>query len=269
VAGAGTRPLLSHDVPDLDRAGSIAGVIARMEALLAPLAATDGVASFTRLYLAVTRAVETELAGATFADPRFLRELDVVFAELFFGAVETYQRSARDAPRAWVPLFEARATRGIAPLQFALAGMNAHINRDLPVALVTTWARTGIEPGVGSPQHGDFERVNDVLARVEQRIKREYLTGWLNVLDRLLHRFHRLDSILAMWNVRSARAAAWINGEALFALRGDATLSDKYLRNLDRMVGLSSRGLLIPADTSLRRADRQLGRLRRDPMWWV
>ncbi len=269
MAGAGTRPLLSHDVPDLDRTGSVAGVIARMEALLAPLAATDGVASFTRLYLAVTRAVERELADATFADPRFLRELDVVFAELFFEAVETYRRNARDAPRAWVPLFEARSTRGIAPLQFALAGMNAHINRDLPVALVTTWARTGIEPGVGSPQHEDFERVNGILSRVEQRIKREYLTGWLKALDHLLHRFHRLDSILAMWNVRAARGAAWVNGEALWALRRDAKLHEEYLGTLDRMVELSGRGLLIPADTSLRRFDRRVRRARSQPLWWV
>ena len=239
-----------------------------MEALLGPFARNDGVACFTRLYLEVTRAVEAELARTTFADPGFLRELDLVFADLFFGAVETHQERAGHAEGLGAAL-RGRSTRGIAPLQFALAGMNAHINRDLPVALVTTWADTRIDSGVGSRQHADFERVNDVLARVEQRIKREYLTGWLSALDRLLHRFHRLDSILAMWNVRAARAAAWVNGEALWALRGDAKLSGEYLRNLDRMVGLSSRGLLIPADTMLRKADRRVRRLRRDPLWWV
>lgn len=239
-----------------------------MEAILDPLPRTDGVACFTRLYLEVTRAVQAELTRTTFADPGFLQELDIVFADLFFDALEAHERGP-GAPKAWAPLFECRARRGVAPLQFALAGMNAHINCDLPVALVTTWTGTRIDPGFDSRQHADFERVNDVLARVEQQVKREYLTGWLNALDRLLHRFHRLDSILAMWNVRSARAAAWVNGEALWALRGDAKLSGEYVRNLDRMVGLSSRGLLIPADTSLRKADRQVGRLRRDPLWWV
>jgi hypothetical protein len=248
---------------------SVADVIARMEAILSPLRRTDGVASFTRLYLEVTRAVQTELERATFADPAFLQRLDVVFADLFFDAVETFERGPGDTPRAWAPLFECRSTRGVAPLQFALAGMNAHINRDLPVALVSTWSENRIEPGFDSRQHADFERVNDVLARVEQRVKREYLTGWLNALDRILHRFHRLDSVLAMWNVRSARAAAWVNGEALWALRGDARLSGEYLRNLDRMVGLSGRGLLIPSDTSLRKVDRRIRRVRRDPLWWV
>ena len=262
--------VIPHDVPDVGRqSASVGAVIARMEAILEPLPRRDGVASFTRLYLEVTRAVQTELESATFADPAFLEKLDIVFADLFFDALEAHESGPGDAPRAWAPLFECRSKRGIAPLQYALAGMNAHINRDLPVALVTTWTDTRIDPGFDSRQHADFERVNDVLARVEQRVKREYLTGWLNAIDRLLHRFHRLDSILAMWNVRSARAAAWVNGEALWALRGDAKLGGDYLRSLDRMVGLSSRGLLVPADTSLRKADRQVGRLRRDPLWWV
>ena len=248
---------------------SVARVVERMTAILEPLPRTDGVACFTRLYLAVTKAVQTELASATFSDPRFLEKLDVAFADLFFDAVRAHEQSPREAPRAWAPLFECRSARGIAPLQFALAGMNAHINRDLPVALVTTWAEAGLDPSIGSPQHSDFERVNDLLARVEQRVKQEYLTGWLKALDRLLHRFHRLDSILAMWNVRAARAAAWVNGEALWALRGDARLSTEYLRTLDRTVELSGRGLLIPADTTLQRADRRIRRGRNDPLWWV
>ena len=72
-----------------------------------------------------------------------------------------------------------------------------------------------------------------------------------------------------MWNVRAARAAAWVNGEALWALRGDTRLSTEYLRTLDRTVELSGRGLLIPADTRLRRADRRIRRGRNDPLWWV
>jgi Family of unknown function (DUF5995) len=71
---------------------SVADVIARMEAILGPLSRTDGVACFTRLYLNVTKAVQTELESATFADPGFLQKLDVVFADLFFGALEAHQR---------------------------------------------------------------------------------------------------------------------------------------------------------------------------------
>ena len=104
----------------------------------------------------------------------------------------------------------------MAPLQFALAGMNAHINRDLPVALVATCRELGIELRDGSPEHADFVRVNVLLASVEARVKRSYLTGWLSVADRLVHRFHRIDDVVAMWDVERARAAAWTNGLALW-----------------------------------------------------
>jgi hypothetical protein len=60
-----------------------------------------------------------------------------------------------------------------------------------------------------------------------------------------------------------------VNGEALWALRADAKLGTEYLLALDRMVALSGRGLLIPADTTLRKVDRWFGRVRRDPLWWA
>jgi len=209
-----------------------------MQALLAPLAPADGVACFTRLYLAVTEGVAERLAGVEFADPTFLSQLDVRFADLFFAAVE------RPTP-AWAPLFESRTRKGIAPLQFALAGMNAHINRDLPVALVATCEAAGVALEEGSPQHADFVRVNGVLAAVEAEVKAQYVPHRLHWLDFLVHRFHRLDDVVAMWDVARARDAAWTNAEALWALRHDRALAARFLDTLDRTVGLAGRGLLV------------------------
>src|SRR5690242_19142307 len=107
-----------------------------MRAIEASAPPTDGVCCFARLYREVTEGVAARLATQTFADPRFLAGLDVHFADLFFAA---FDGGPAKMPRAWAPLFEARGRKGIEPLQFALAGMNAHINRDLPVALVATW----------------------------------------------------------------------------------------------------------------------------------
>jgi len=230
-----------------------------MEGIVTPLPRSDGVACFTRLYLAVTKGVEQRLAGVTFADPGFLARLDVAFADLFFAAFQAFSGDPARAPRAWAPLFETRSSRGIAPLQFAFAGMNAHINRDLPVALVSTCRELGIALEEGSPQHADFERINDLLATVEAEVKRQYLTGWLRTLDGLVHRVHRIDDVVAMWNISRARDAAWTNAEALWALRDNADLSRDYLATLDRMVGLAGRGLLVPADTVLQRLARRFG----------
>jgi hypothetical protein len=230
-----------------------------MEAILDPLGSSDGVACFTRLYLGVTEGVQARLEGLSFADPLFLTDLDVRFANLYFTAFDTASRSDSSAvPRAWAPLFEARARRGIAPLQFAIAGMNAHINRDLPVALVASCRHAGISPENGSPQHADYLRINQLLATVEAEVKHEYLGGWLNSIDRIVHRVHRLDDVVAMWDITRARDAAWTNAQALWALRADEGLANRYVSTLDRTVGLASRGLLNPADTWVARLGRFL-----------
>jgi Family of unknown function (DUF5995) len=229
-----------------------------METIIAPLPRADGVACFTRLYLAVTQGVEAGLAGLTFNDPRFLERLDITFAQLYFDALDSSTRAPQSTPRAWVPLLEARGRRGIEPLQFALAGMNAHINRDLPVALVTTCRELGITLELSSPQHADYVQINSVLGEVEARVKQQYLNGWLRALDRLLHRSHGIDDVVAMWDISRARDAAWTTAETLWALRDHTQLAAEYLASVDRMVGFAGRGLLIPADTWLLKLRRTL-----------
>jgi hypothetical protein len=233
---------------------SIEEVIARLAAIDVSLRPSDGVGCFTRLYLAVTRSVQERLGQATFANPAFLERLDVLFATLYLDAFDAQSASPGNVPHAWAPLFEARGRHGIAPLQFALAGMNAHINRDLPVALVACWR----ELGLSDTDQADFERVNDVLALVEGNVKQQYLGGHLRLLDKLIHRVDRIDDVVAMWDIRRAREAAWVNAQALWALRGDKRLAANYLSVLDRSVGLASRGLLQPADTWLQRLGRAL-----------
>jgi hypothetical protein len=215
------------------RPETIGDVIAHMREITDGLPRRDGVACFMRLYLAVTEAV-SEANG--FAAPEFLTRLDVRFASLFFQALD-------DPPRAWEPLLEARARSGIAAIQFALAGMNAHINRDLPVALVQTCDELGLELRRGGPEHADFLAVNALLSETESRVKKEFLTGDLGIADEALG---ELDDVVAMWNVERARDAAWTNAEALWTLRSTPGLADAFLLALDRMVGFAGRGLLRP-----------------------
>jgi hypothetical protein len=222
---------------------SVPEVIERMRALDAALPRNDGVAWFTRLYLAVTEGVSEAILRARFRDERFVAALDVAFANLFFAALREHARDPAKVPRAWAPLVEARRRRGVVPIQFALAGMNAHINRDLPVALADTWRRLGIPPRLGGPQHKDFLRVNVLLAETEARVKAELAQGLVGIADAALG---DLDDVLAMWNVVRARDAAWVNGEAYHTLRPVPPLARRFLGALDRMVGFAGRGLLRP-----------------------
>jgi len=221
---------------------TIDDVLAVQRAIDAALPPTDGVACFNKLYLAVTTDVRTaELGGGTFADVPFLSALDVAFGNLYFAALAALEKGA-PVPRAWAPLFAARDRGDIAPLQFALCGMNAHINRDLPVGLVSTFTGLGQTMARPSLQANDFDKVNDVLAATEQETAAGYFTPLMKELDRT---FDGVGDVIATWSVREARAAAWVNGAALWRLRGEPSLAGDYLGVLDGLVGFAGRGLLV------------------------
>ncbi|HEX7290008.1 MAG TPA: DUF5995 family protein [Conexibacter sp.] len=223
-------------------ANPIAAVIAQMEAIEAGLAPTDGVACFNALYLAVTRAVDSRVADEGFADPAFLRALDVAFAQLYFDAVDAVA-AGRKPSRAWAPLFERRGDRRVAAIQFALAGMNAHINHDLPLALIATFEQLGLSPEPDGAPHADYQRVNGTLTTVEEQVKARFATGLVGVADHVLG---RLDDVLAMWSIGEARNAAWQHCETLWALRDHRRLYADALDALDGICGLAGRGLLTP-----------------------
>jgi hypothetical protein len=231
-----------REILEAKPAARIDEVIGRMTALTAVLPPGDGVRAFTQLYLAVTDAV-AEAEPGSFEDRAFVRWLDVVFANLYFDALRTALVTNGDVPRSWAPLVEARGSRAVLPLQFALAGMNAHINRDLPIALVKTCEQRRTDLRGGSPQHRDFCKINALLVLVEAKVKAELVTDALAHVDAALG---EVDDVLAMWNVERARDAAWVNAETLWALRALPHLRAEFEASLDRFVGFAARGLLRP-----------------------
>jgi hypothetical protein len=120
--------------------------------------------------------------------------------------------------------------------------MNAHINHDLPLALVSICQARSIELRRDSPQHRDYLKINDTIAATEARVKQEFLTGMVRVADEVLG---HVDDVIAMWSITEARNAAWTNAEALWALRGHPDLTAAFNDALDGTVGFASRGLLV------------------------
>lgn len=219
----------------------IAVVIARMEAIDAELPRADGVAYFNRLYLAVTRAVLAATRGTTFVAPGFVDRLDVVFAGLYFDAEATIASGA-SAPDAWRPLIECRADKR-EPIQFALAGMNAHINHDLPLAVVQTCAELGLVPEDGSPAHQDYEAVNDILRVVEGEVADWFSTGLIADIEAVTPK--SVDEALAMWSIVAARELAWEHAEMIWRLRGTPLLERSYLDVLAHTTELAGRAMLV------------------------
>jgi Family of unknown function (DUF5995) len=213
-----------------------------MQAVAAQLPSTDGVARFNHLYLEVTQSVDSAVQSTGFEDPAFLTTLDVGFAGLYFDVLDE-STAGTPLPRCWAPLFADRADPDIAPIQFALAGMNAHINHDLVLALVATCTATGVTLADDSAQHRDYLKVNDLISAVEAQVKSEYLTGLMGVADEILG---RIDNVIAMWSVVEARNAAWTHAQVLWEVRGSQDLTAAFEDALDGTVGFASRGLLIP-----------------------
>ena len=223
-------------------ADPIAAVLARLQAVEGELPASDGVARFNYLYLQVTQSVDGAAQATTFEDPAFISALDVTFAGLYFAALDA-AAAGTALPRCWAPLFAARSDPHIAPIQFALAGMNAHINHDLVLALVSTSTATGLPLADDSAQHRDYLRVNGLIAAVEAQVKAHYLTGLVGVADEVLG---RIDDVIAMWSVTEARSAAWTHAQTVSELRSLPDLAAAFADALDGTVGFASRGLLIP-----------------------
>jgi len=222
---------------------SIDGVLSLMTAIDDRLPDSDGLKWFNRLYLQVTRGVRQAVAGPAFRDTRFMSELDVVFANLYFAAIAEGEIDVTRAPSAWRPLLHCRTQRGIARLQFALAGMNAHINRDLPLGIVEVFTALGGDPISDATRRQDFDSVNALLERVEGEVKADFSIGVIGAVDVLAG---RVDDVAAMWNVRVARHAAWTNAEVLWTLQRTPHVRAAFFETLDRSTGLAGRGLLAP-----------------------
>jgi hypothetical protein len=225
----------------IDAATSLDGVIERMHAIDAALPRDDGVAYFNRLYLNTTEEVVRSIEGTRFENDEFMTRLDVVFANLYFDAFAADQRGDR-VPPAWVPLFEYRERPNTLAVQFALAGMNAHINHDLTVAVVDVCEELVLAPEDDGAHHRDYDRINAILEERQEQIKQWFITGVVASIDDACG---RLDDAFACWSITLARRAAWENAQALWMLLDKPRLRSVYLATLSRMVALAGRGFLV------------------------
>ncbi|MGZ4613439.1 MAG: DUF5995 family protein, partial [Kineosporiaceae bacterium] len=114
---------------------TISGLLVRMDELVAELEAERSPGRyFLSTYSRTTRAVAVALEDGRFEDPPWVEAWDVVFADLYLDALRAYRRAREGAPRPWRVAFEADPS--LPPIAHLLLGMNAHINFDLPQALI-------------------------------------------------------------------------------------------------------------------------------------
>jgi len=197
---------MSADLPATDvPVTSVAGAIARMEAIEAALPAADGLACFNRMYLDVTTQVNSRLGQGFFTDPVFMAQLDVTFANLYFAAADNASAPAT-VPLAWRPLVEQRAAAGI------------------------------------EPHFADYQKVDQLLDAAEQSIRQSFESAPELAVDRHLS---AVNTLVANWTITSARDLAWDNCLLLWSVRDDPIARALFLDTLAASTALASRLLLV------------------------
>jgi hypothetical protein len=211
-------------------------LIARMAALLEPLeSAGDKRRYFHATYQRTTIAVAAQISRGGFADVAWVEEWDVAFAALYLDALEA-DLAGRPPSRPWAIAFGAPAA--LPPLRHVLLGMNAHINFDLPQAIVAVISDAQFDDAaLIARREADHRAIDDVLA---SRVAAEgeqlaSLSGPAPLLDRALRPLNRRGTRRFL---REAREKVWANATALSRARRQGP--DAYARVLAQLEELSA-----------------------------
>ena len=196
---------------------TIDDVLARLNQLLDE-SIRDGrrIGYFVALYERVTSNVRHALiAGNVFDDGPRMAKLDVVFANRFIEAWE--QHAAGKKPtESWAVAFDRLEDPGPLVVQHLMLGMNAHINLDLGIAAATV-APT---PAQLEALHADFNRINDVLARLVKMVEVQ-LTTICPPLSRLAD-LVTVEERIFDFGMATSRDVAWKLAKDLVAAPRDA-----------------------------------------------
>ena len=246
---------------------SIDALIERMEALLGPLQeAGDARRFFHATYLRTTRAVRDALRAGLFSDPQWVERWDVAFADRYLDAL-TADSGGAAVPKPWAVAFRAAREQPSAPaLRHVLLGMNAHINYDLPQALLAVISPGEFaDPAVTARRRADHQRIDEVLSRQVGAEDAE--------LARAGAPPSRTDVLLGLANraasrrfLRESRAKVWHNAVLLNAARarGPAAYAER-LRDLEDLSAARVTELVRPGQVLLRLASRGFGVRLRGP----
>jgi hypothetical protein len=233
-------------------------LIGRMTAMLGPLeAGGDKRRYFHATYLRTTIAVRDELGRGGFADAGWVERWDVAFAGLYLDALEADLAGGQPS-RPWAVAFGAPV--GLPPLRHVLLGMNAHINYDLPQALVAVISDEQFgDAALLASREADHRAIDNVLA---SRVGAEddelaSVSGPVPLLDRLLAPLNRLGTQRFL---REARQKVWANAIALSQARRQGP--DAYTARLAQLEELSAakvKALEAPGQVLLKLAVQGFG----------
>ncbi|MDS0280540.1 DUF5995 family protein [Haloarcula onubensis] len=181
------------------------------ELLSAFEARDDRRAVFLGIYARMTAAVGRRIKRGAFADPAWVADYLVAFADRYRVAVRAFEAGDADAlAEPWSLAFEAAERGDSLVLQDAMLGVNAHINYDLALALD--------DVGVGTDRaakYADHCAIIDVIAGLVDEAQdglADRDADGLATLDSALGRF---DEWLTVTTIDECRDSAWRTAVAM------------------------------------------------------
>lgn len=196
-------------------------------------------AFFPAVYRATTARVRAGIREGRFADGARMERLATVFANRYLAAFHVAEAGAGGRPaRAWQAAFDAAARPHTMILQHVLVGMNAHINFDLPLAVIAAAGQ-----GAVADIEADFQEINHILAALLDPVQ-EVIDGFsplLNVLDQV---GGRTDEALVTFSINNARDEAW--HEATRLALEPVEQRERSILSLDRRVTLLAERIIMP-----------------------
>jgi hypothetical protein len=207
---------------------------------------------FLETYRRTTVAVGKAIEDAQFEDPEWVERWDVVFADLYLAALDLDLAGSPDVPRPWRLAFDAPTS--LPALRHVLLGINAHINYDLPQALLAVISDDEFaDPVVVARRARDHERIDGVLSgRVAAEDDELGAVSVRTTVDRLLQPLNRLSSKRFL---REARQKVWHNTVELQQARvaGEQVYAAR-LAELEVLSAARIADLLAPGQVLLRLA---------------
>ncbi len=157
---------------------------------------------FAALYQKVTIQVKEGIANGVFDDGPRMEKLDVIFANRYLKAYYAWEEK-KTVTKSWEVAFSRGNDYWPIVLQHLLIGMNAHINLDLGIAAAEVSEGASI-----MELKDDFDRINDVLAKLVNEVQEELSRIW-PTLKKILKWTGKADDFFVDFSMQLARDGAW------------------------------------------------------------
>lgn len=214
----------------------------------------DGRRHWHGVYRRGTIAVRDEIRRGGFLDADWLERWDLTFADIYLDAMDRWDKGD-EPPGPWLEAFQATQDPDVPPLRHVLFGLNAHVNFDLPQALLAVISDEEFaDPDVMARRYADHKHVDDVLVvRVgseDRLIAAAEQPGDRTLAGRLLTPLNRAGSKRFL---KEARAKVYQNARLLSQARkqGDDALA-RRLAQLETLCRARIADLRAPGQVLLK-----------------